>query len=183
MKFTFIKNNNSTNISAVCHDASCEDELDIQSAIRGYEQEMELDDIKKVAEIGDRILVRFDGKLSPWIIIGKDEDNNLIINSEDCLERSKFDDKTNVWKDSYLRGYINSDKFMKKFDPEFIKLTKPTDVHTENYVTTDRFWVPSHEEVNCDSKAAEWFNKNNNTKRYEYFTDKESRIKNYYNED
>ena len=180
MKFIYIKKDQCAGISELCHSVSCESELHIQLAIRGYDDEMELDEIKKIAEVGDRILIRFNGKLIPWIIVDKTNDGHLIMNSEDCLEKSKFDDKTNVWRDSYLRNYINSDEFAKKFDPEFIKLTQITDVHTDDYVTKDRFWIPCHEEVNCDAESAKWFKKNKGTKRLKYFTDNQSRIKNFY---
>lgn len=61
--------------------------------------------------------------------------------------KEKFDDKSNVYKTSYIRNLINSDKFLSRFNKEFIEHIKPTIVHTEDYTTEDKLWLLSHEEV------------------------------------
>lgn len=61
--------------------------------------------------------------------------------------KEKFDNKSNVYKTSYIRNLINSDKFLFRFNKEFIEHIKPTIVHTEDYTTEDKLWLLSHEEV------------------------------------
>lgn len=180
MKFHYIPKNTFNNVSEVCNLSASNSEIELKLAIHSGGQELELDEIKKIAQIGDKLLIKFNGKLIPWIIVGKKDNGDLIINSEDCLEKRRFDEKTNKWKDSEIRAYLNGKEFAKKFDPEFLKLVKTEDVHTEDYVTKDKFWLLSHEEVNCPEDRKSWFKSNKGAVRFPYFTDNASRIKKIY---
>lgn len=168
------------NLSEICLNSSCDAELILKLALCGCDHELELDEIKKIAQIGDRILIRFNSKLRPWIIVARKENGDLVLNSEDCLETRRFDPYMSSWKDSEIREYLNGDEFAEKFDPEFLKLVKDEDVHTDDYVTRDRFWLLSHEELNCNGDQSSWFKKNRGTVHFPYFTDNRSRIKKFY---
>ena len=61
--------------------------------------------------------------------------------------KDKFDDKSNVYKTSYIRKLLNSTQFLNKFNTEFINHIKQTKIHTEDYITTDKLWLLSHEEI------------------------------------
>lgn len=110
-------------------------------------REMSKEELKKNAKVGDYILVRYTDKLVPFQIVDMTENNDLVLCSQNILERHIFDKNTNKWKDSELRKYMNSKEFMDKFDPEFIADLKVGTVHTEDYTTQDKFWIPSHEEI------------------------------------
>lgn len=177
MKFRYIPKDKSEKISRICNTSSCIEDQNIKLSLIGCGQTLELDEIKKIARIGDRILVRYEEREIPCIIVAKKPNGDLVCNSEDCLERRRFDPSTNKWKDSELRAYLNGPEFAKKFDPEFLKLVKTEEVHTEDYVTYDKFWIPSHEEVNCPSAISSWFKPNKGTVRFPYFTENGSRMK------
>ena len=78
----------------------------------------------------------------------------------------KFDDKSNAYKTSYIRNLINSKDFLNRFDQEFVNHIKPTIVHTEDYTTTDKLWLLSHEEI---SKQADFLRRNNNCQSFDLF--------------
>ena len=79
-----------------------------------------------------------------------------------------FDTKTNSWKKSDIRKWLNSDKFLKEFDESFLNHVKETEVHTEDYETKDKFWLLSHEEVGYENKYRV-FKPNKNTRKFDYF--------------
>ena len=74
-------------------------------------------------------------------------DNKLVIQLILPM-KEKFDDKSNRYETSYVRELINSNEFLSRFNPEFVKHVQLTEVHTEDYVTNDKLWLLSHEEVN-----------------------------------
>ena len=80
--------------------------------------------------------------------------------------KDKFDDMTNVYKNSYIRNLINSKDFLNRFDQEFVNHIKPTIVHTEDYTTTDKLWLLSHEEI---SKQADFLRTNDNCQPFDLF--------------
>ena len=59
-----------------------------------------------------------------------------------------FDGKSNKYATSYARKLINSNEFLHRFNSEFVKHVQLTKVHTEDYVTNDKLWLLSHEEIN-----------------------------------
>lgn len=80
--------------------------------------------------------------------------------------KEKFDNTSNVYKTSHIRNLINSDKFLSRFNNEFIEHIKPTIVHTEDYTTEDKLWLLSHEEVN---QPISFLKKNNDCNSYDLF--------------
>lgn len=80
--------------------------------------------------------------------------------------KDKFDDTTNVYKNSYVRKLLNSTKFLSRFNKEFIEHIKPTKVHTEDYTTVDKLWLLSHEEI---SKPADFLKTNDNCWSFDMF--------------
>ena len=77
-----------------------------------------------------------------------------------------FDDMTNVYKNSYIRKLLNSDDFLRRFNKEFIEHIKPTIVHTEDYTTTDKLWLLSHEEI---AQNVDFLEQNKNCHAFDLF--------------
>lgn len=148
----------------------------LKISILGYE-ELEVEEAKRKANVGDCLLFTYDGKLVPFQILQKDyiKDENgnekldCIMQAYYLLEKRAFDKKTNIWRDAEIRHYLNGD-FLKKLDPELVNLMKVTDVHTDDYVTKDRVWLPSHEEIGYEDKNG-MFKINIGAKCYEYYKD------------
>lgn len=59
-----------------------------------------------------------------------------------------FDADSNVYEVSFIRKLLNSDSFLSRFNEEFAGHIKKHDIHTEDYVTHDKLWLLSHEEMN-----------------------------------
>lgn len=150
----------------VIKDSSGIEESKIKIGIMGLE-EYELEEAKKVSKIGDCLLLEYDGKLLPFQVIHKKPGNTVILSSYYVLDNHMFDEKSNVWRDSSIRRYMNND-MSKKFDPEVLKLVKTSKVHTENYVTEDKFWLLSHEEIGYKDKN-NMFKKNIGAEVFDYY--------------
>ena len=88
----------------------------------------------------------FDGNDINAFILDITSNNELVLQLVLPI-REKFDDKSNVYKTSYIRNLLNSDKFLSRFNKEFVDHINPTIIHTENYTTEDKFWLLSHEEI------------------------------------
>lgn len=147
-------------------DISCVAEVDLMLSILGYE-EIEMEDAKKIANIGDCLLVTYDNKRIPMQVIHKYDDGRVVLQSYYLLEQRAFDQNTNVYKDAEIRQYLNGD-FLKKFDSEFVDMLKTTDVHTDNYVTHDKMWLLSHEEIGY-SDDSNMFKPNVGSITYDYY--------------
>ena len=80
--------------------------------------------------------------------------------------REKFDDKSNVYKTSYIRQLLNSDKFLSRFNKEFVEHIKQTEIHTNDYITDDKLWLLSHEEIN---QQTYFLKTNNNSFSFDLF--------------
>ena len=142
-------------------------EMKIMTSLKLGLVEMDLEEAKKAVNIGDYFLIEYDNKLVPMQIIDKDSNNVCTLMSAYILENHKFDDNTNVYKNSDIRSYMNGE-FLNKFDKEFVDKLITSEVHTDNYTTSDKMWIPSHEEVGyLDSNN--WFKKNVGTQTYKYF--------------
>ena len=134
------------------------DEMKVHATLMGL-RIVSKDEAKKIAKKGDCLLVEYKDKYIPYQIIHVDEVNNtLTLQSFYLIENRPFDSTTNVWRDCELRRYLNSD-YEKNFNKDFTDAWIPTDVHTDNYVTVDKCWILSHEEVGYDDKY-EWFTPN-----------------------
>ena len=92
--------------------------------------------------------IKFDSKEVDAFILDV-IDNKLVIHLAFPL-KCKFDDKSNRYETSYVRKLINSNKFLNRFNPEFVKHIQLTEVHTEDYTTKDKLWLLSHEEISQD---------------------------------
>lgn len=162
---------NKTYYDCVIKQSETVPEFILKSAIMGLE-ELELEDAKKKAKVGDCMLFNFDGKLLPFQVVHKHENGDCVLASYYVSDSHIFDSKTNVWRDSELRKYMN-EELPKKFDPELVKLIKPTVVHTDNYTTVDKFWIPSHEEIGyVDEK--QMFKKNVGTMCFDYYKNEQT---------
>lgn len=124
---------------------SCIEESKIKLGIMGIE-EIDIEEAKKIIKIGESLLVNYNGQLVPMQCIHKYDDGRVALQSYYLLEQHEFDQNTNVYKDSEIRRYLNGD-FLNKFDPSFVEMLKTTDVHTDDYVTYDKMWLLSHEEI------------------------------------
>lgn len=145
---------------------SCVEEMAMKTAILGY-PEMDIEEAKKRAQIGDCILVKYVDKMIPMQVIHKYEDGRVVLQSYYLLEQRAFDQNTNVYKDAEIRQYLNGD-FLNKFDPEFVQMLKTTDVHTDNYVTYDKMWLLSHEEIGYKDDS-NMFKPNKGSIVYDYY--------------
>ncbi len=148
----------------VLKDSSTPEECQLKCDILGI-QKLELDEIKKISEVGDFILSRYKDHLVPFQILEKREDGRLVLQSFYLLDHHIFDKETNVWRDCELRRYLNSPEFAANFDQDFLDHVVEEDVHTEDYVTKDKFWILSHEEIGFKD-TANWFRKNIGTHAY-----------------
>lgn len=128
---------------------------------------MDVEDAKKRANIGDCLLFEYDGKMLPFQVIHKYPNGRCVMSSYYVLDNHIFDEKSNVWRDSSIRKYMNDD-MAKKFNPEVLKLIKEHDVHTEDYVTKDKFWLLSHEEIGYKDES-NMFKKNVGAETFDYY--------------
>ena len=90
--------------------------------------------------------IRFDGTEVDAFILDV-IDNKLVIQLALPIQ-TIFDATTNVYKNCYIRNLINSEEFLNRFNSEFVKHIQITEVHTEDYITNDKLWLLSHEEIN-----------------------------------
>ena len=108
---------------------------------------------------------KFDGKSIEALCLDiSDEGKTVMLFPE---MRGKFDERrSNNWKDSSIRRKLNSNVFIRKLDEDFINHTIMKEVHTCDYVTHDRFWLLSHEEVGSNTNR---FKENRLCKKLKYF--------------
>lgn len=108
--------------------------------------------------------IKFDGNEVDAFIIDIADDKLIL---QLVLPRAEwFDNKSNVYKTSYVRKLLNSDDFLSRFNQEFVECIKPTKVHTENYTTIDKLWLLSHEEIN---QHADFLEANHNCRLFDLF--------------
>ena len=124
-------------------------------------------DPNKKYKPGDVFKIMFDDEVLDVLVLGE-KDGCTCVQFE-CCETIPFDkNMENDWGDSSSRKYLNSEQFIKKVDPEFMKHVVEATVHTEDYTTKDKFWLLSHEEIGfVDDKN--WFMQNRGTKKLDYF--------------
>lgn len=158
--------------AVLSEDFSCFEEVKIRTElILGYTA-IELEDAKRQAKIGDCLLIKYVDKLVPMQVIDKKWNNgrlDVTLQSYYLLEQRAFDQNTNVWKDAEIRKYLNGE-FLTKFDPEFVDALQTTDVHTDNYVTKDKMWLLSHEEIGYKDDSG-MFKPNVGSRVYDYYKD------------
>lgn len=153
--------------STISTSSSIEESI-LNTTLFGLET-LDIEEAKKKAEIGDCLLIQYENKLIPMQVIHKFDDGRVALQSYYLLDKHAFDKNTNVWRDAEIRKYMNED-MAAKFDPEFVKLVKPYQVHTDDYVTEDKFWLLSHEEIGYEDKN-NMFKKNVGTITFDYYKD------------
>ena len=89
-------------------------------------------------------------------------------------ETVAFDKMSNCYQTSEIRRHLSSLKFLDSFNREFISHVKESEVHTEDYITRDRFYLLSHEEVGVIDGIYR-FKPNREIKRLDMFSDCVSR--------
>ena len=87
-----------------------------------------------------------DGTVKPieWQVL-KQEGNKALLCSKNILITRRFDSKSNVWKNSEIRYWLNNE-FL---NAAFTEADKTAILETElpDVVTTDKVFLPSHEEA------------------------------------
>ena len=111
--------------------------------------------------------IRFDGKEIDAFILDV-IDNKLVIQLVLPMVEL-FDGESNRYATSYVRKLINSNEFLHRFNSEFVKRIQMTEVHTEDYVTNDKLWLLSHEEVNPIKSSLVDFRSNDRCTVFEMF--------------
>ena len=82
--------------------------------------------------------------------------------------------KETTWKNSKIREVLNSNAFISKFEKTFVDCIQNTNVKTENYTTTDKFWLLSTNEVGYKPSPRKQCYKldlpHDSAKQFEYFS-------------
>lgn len=113
---------------------------------------------KEQLKVHDRFLFVFDGKLAAFEVIGLDAEkladpelkHSVTLMAVDLIgENRPFDeDGNNKWDKSSLRAYLQSEKFMQRFEEDVKKYVAPVIKTTnENMETKDLFFILSKEEA------------------------------------
>ena len=116
--------------------------------------------------VGQTFTIRYGDGLCEALVLDESKEGKIVLLLLQI--KRKFDEYKNIWKQSGIRKWLNSNEFLKEFDESFLKHVKETEIHTEDYVTKDKFWLLSHEEVGFKD-TYKWFVPNKNTKRFDYF--------------
>lgn len=112
------------------------------------------------------IPIIFDGKDITAFILDITDNNELVLQLVLPL-KYQFDDKLNVYSTSRIRKLLNSNKFLSRFNKEFVEHIKPTSIHTADYITVDKLWLLSHEEINFTNYT--FLKRNNTCKSFDAF--------------
>ena len=112
------------------------------------------------------IPITFDGSDINAFILDITNNNELVLQLVLRI-KEKFDNSSNCYKTSYIRELLNSTHFLNRFNTKFINHIKQTKIHTENYITTDKLWLLSHEEINLADTI--FLNRNKTCKSFDAF--------------
>lgn len=125
----------------------------------------DLSEIIEKLQVGMSFTTKFDGKSIEALCLDDTDNGKIVMLFPEIWE--KFDKrKCNIWRESSIRTKLNSDDFFCKFDKDFINHTIIKEVHTCDYITNDRFWLLSHEEVGFKIDS---FEENHLCKKLKYF--------------
>ena len=127
----------------------------LESSLHGFEQiDFSTKDYLKLDlyKLGNILLIPYKHEkigwyLAPWQILNIDNGTMLhckhtLFNK--CFDETCFDqNSSNIWKDSTLRKYLNSDEFLKRFPKSIQKNVSFHDIWTDQKITSDRFWLLS----------------------------------------
>ena len=129
--------------------------------------------------VGQRIGILYKKKQTRWIVINKNDDGSIVIMPEHALGSAYYDKpddttKEITWKNSKIREFLNSNAFISKFEKTFVDCIQNTNVKTENYTTTDKFWLLSTNEVGYKPSSRKHCYKldlpHDSAKQFEYFS-------------
>lgn len=110
-------------------------------------------EIQNHVSVGDTIWIMFDGKEVPYDVIGFDVeeladktlDHSMTIQAHVAIEAREFDTKgdygSNVWADSELREYLQSDEFKERFADLIPYLAKVKKNNSNGEQTEDLFFL------------------------------------------
>ena len=134
-------------------------------------------EIQNHVSVGDTIWIMFDGKEVPYDVIGFDVeeladktlDHSMTIQAHVAIEAREFDTKgdygSNVWADSELREYLQSDEFKERFTDLIPYLAKVKKNNSNGEQTEDLFFLLSKEEFDPEETP------------YEFYENKANRVK------
>lgn len=134
-------------------------------------------EIQNHVSVGDTIWIMFDGKEVPYDVIGFDAeelvdktlDHSMTIQAHVAIEAREFDTKgdygSNVWADSELREYLQSDEFKERFADLIPYLAKVKKNNSNGEQTEDLFFLLSTEEFDPEETP------------YEFYENKANRVK------
>lgn len=134
-------------------------------------------EIQNHVSVGDTIWIMFDGKEVPYDVIGFDVeeladktlDHSMTIQAHVAIEAREFDTKgdygSNVWADSELREYLQSDEFKERFADLIPYLAKVKKNNSNGEQTEDLFFLLSKEEFDPEETP------------YEFYENKANRVK------
>ena len=139
----------------------------LESSLHGFEQ---IDFSKKdylksdLYKSGNILLIPYKHEktgwyLSPWQILNTDNGTTLHckhILFNKCFDETRFDENSsNIWKNSSLRKYLNSNKFLKRFPVAIQNNIGFHDIWTDQKITSDRFWLLSWQDLGEVGKQIE----------------------------
>lgn len=134
-------------------------------------------EIQNHVSVGDIIWIMFDGKEVPYDVIGFDAEelvdktleHSMTIQAHVAIEAREFDTKgdygSNVWADSELREYLQSDEFKERFTDLIPYLAKVKKNNSNGEQTEDLFFPLSKEEFDPEETP------------YEFYENKANRVK------
>lgn len=126
---------------------------------------VDLSEIIETLQIGMSFTTTFDGKSIEALCLDISDEGKTVMLFPEIQE--EFDiGGSNIWRDSSIRKKLNSNDFFRKFDKEFMNHTVVKEVHTCDYITYDRFWLLSHEEIGYNTN---FFEENHLCKKLKYF--------------
>ena len=141
------------------------------------EQQYTLDELRdivragKAAEvfnIGDQLLIKFDGKEVPYDIIGMDAEklvntehkHSITIQAHELIEERPFDSKcSNVWRTSELREYLSSEEYLKRYEDLVPYLAAVVKENSDGQDTEELFFVLSKEEYKEETTPYPYYKK------------------------
>lgn len=104
----------------------------------------------------------------------------LLINDYFRFSYFRIDESSNCYKTSNIRKFLKSEEFSNNFNSEFLSRVKISEVHTEDYITQDKFYLLSHEEVGMSHEEVvllKRFKPNQGAKKLDGFSSDFSRIR------
>ena len=126
---------------------------------------VDLSEIIEKLQVGMSFTTKFDGKSIEALCLDSTDEGKIVMLFSEIQEA--FDKRGyNSWRDSSIRKKLNSDEFFCKFDENFMNHIIIKEIHTGDYMTHDRFWLLSHEEIGGNES---FLKENHLCKKLKYF--------------